>query len=806
MNTISTVSDIARWFLITSLKATIVIALIMTIRLAFGDRLPAKWQHALWFLLIVRLVLPINMPTPFSLFNLTDKVPYRPAPPAHLNIEYSPPTIEKPAAVSFDIRKQNPAVNNEVIVQSYSLSVMEIASLLWLVGLASLLLYAAGLNLATWLRFRDARPIEDSRVNNILKSSQEKLGVKKHIRLFQIDKTTSPFWFGQFRPRIYFPSALVESLSDKDLEHIFLHELAHFKRKDIVVSMMQTLLQAAHWFNPLIWYAFVKMLNDRESACDEMVLNKLGQHRSEAYGLTLISLLRYANRNGLMPVTVGLADTQEDIRHRIDRIANFSIKSRWWEVFMFVIVLVISLLALTSATESASISGEITFQGGARPDTIYVGLYDARWHENFGRENNPPLELQKLTRNNTYSFHAEQGLYTLVAWAFGYEHATFRVFLKEDKTDLKVDFELAASSLPEALNHVTLIGDFCRWSVNYVTPLTQENGVWRTPAPRNLKIGDKYSFLVWDKEIPDFYTYATDRNTRLVRQYSLNNSAHINENSASFEHVYNGEREIVFDDALFKRQKPKDRIGTHCCELAKQYDRLYHDRLALRQKKSDLLNDAAHAEKNANALYTYLALWDSLETRYDATFHDIFVEEKLKLYSELWTGNSKYLPLIYPDASAEEKTEFYESEQFNKAFADIVSLVKQLNPDSRLYEGGFVLQLIWYIPGHLKAWPALEEKHDITLSDCQDILDDFVRHSPLLILRESIVFYTLQDLYVSELRHSRTKESAERQAQYEKILQHEYADSWVSNSLEKVKERIAANKHNLSNPSKGLDH
>ena len=103
MNSLSIISDIARWFFITSLKATIVIALIMTIRLALGDRLPAKWQHALWFLLIVRLVLPINMPTPLSLFNLTDKVPYRPAPPAHLNIEYSPPPIEKPAAVSFPL-------------------------------------------------------------------------------------------------------------------------------------------------------------------------------------------------------------------------------------------------------------------------------------------------------------------------------------------------------------------------------------------------------------------------------------------------------------------------------------------------------------------------------------------------------------------------------------------------------------------------------------------------------------------------------------------------------------------------------
>ncbi len=435
MEFLQNLSELAHWFFITSLKATIVIALIMMIRLLLGDRLPAKWQHALWFLLMVRLVLPVTLPTPVSLFNLTDKVPYRPAPPTHLNLNYSPPPLEKPAAVEFDIaQKQNPAKDNTVVMQSYSLSILELAGLLWLFGAASLLLYAAGLNLATWLRFRGARLIADSRLNRILTSSQKKLGVKKQIRLFQIDKSTSPFWFGHFWPRIYFPSALVESLSDNDLEHIFLHELAHLKRKDIWVSVLRTLLQAAHWFNPLIWYSFAKMRNDRESACDEMVFYTLGQNRSEAYGLTLISLLRYANRNGLMPVTVGLADTQEDIRHRIDRIANFSIKSKWWEVLMFVIVLVISLLTLTSATESASISGEISFQDGARPDTIYVGLYDYNWRADFVGSGGEPQALQKLTRKSDYSFNVEPGLYTLVTWDSAMSSGSIKSLLKTTKS------------------------------------------------------------------------------------------------------------------------------------------------------------------------------------------------------------------------------------------------------------------------------------------------------------------------------------------------------------------------------------
>ena len=75
---------------------------------------------------------------------------------------------------------------------------------------------------------------------------------------------------------------------------------------------------------------------------------------------------------------------------------------------MFVLILFISLLALTSATESASVSGEITFQG-QRPDTIYVGLYDYNWRDDFFGTGGDPQILHKLTNQNTYKFQVEKG-------------------------------------------------------------------------------------------------------------------------------------------------------------------------------------------------------------------------------------------------------------------------------------------------------------------------------------------------------------------------------------------------------------
>lgn len=778
MDSLALFPDIARWFFITSLKAVIVIALIMLIRLLFRDRLPAKWQHALWFTLMVRLVLPINMPTPFSLFNLTEKVPYRPAPPAHLNIDYSPPPVEPTSVISFDIlQRQNATSDNEVLVRRYSLSILEIVSLVWLLGVAFLLLYAAGLNLVTWLRFRKARPLERSRLNSILKSSQKKLGVKKHIRLFQIEKTTSPFWFGHFRPRIYFPAALVESLSDKDLEHIFLHELAHFKRKDIWVSVLQTLLQAAHWFNPLIWYSFAKMRNDRETACDEMVLNTLGQKRSEAYGLTLISLLRYANRNGLMPVTVGLADTQEDIRHRIDRIANFSLKSKWWEVIMFAIVLVISLLALTSATESASISGDITFENGARPDTIYVGLYDYQWRDDFFGNGGEPQALQKLTNKSSYNFNVEPGLYTLVTWGLGYEKAHYKVFIENEKTDLEIDFALARKGLPEQISHIALIGDYCGWDRNRAAQLTLENNVWRTDAPDSMQFGQKYKFFVWQKGVSGFQEFLLDPSNNPMYRYSTTGTnMQVSINWGTFDHIYQGEKEFVIDPSQFERPIKEADITVKGWELADQFNALFEDRYSLVLEMVKPINEGRRDFNVPAHYYTMQTKWDSLQAEYDPFFKDVFIEKKLYLAQLFNPLRNEMRKLYDPEATKSDLAPFFKSDSFRRYFAELVSLIKQLDTQSYFYDGDFVYNLLLEIPGYLEKWPSLAEEYDITVAECHAILDDFALNAANPSTHESIL-YSLQSRYA-------VMDSTAMVEKYQKMLYEEFPDGWAVQELE----------------------
>ena len=71
------------------------------------------------------------------------------------------------------------------------------------------------------------------------------------------------------RPKLLIPFEVIENLSHEELRYVFLHELAHFNVK-YLINWITVLIQALHWFNPVVWYAFYKMHEDCEVACDAM--------------------------------------------------------------------------------------------------------------------------------------------------------------------------------------------------------------------------------------------------------------------------------------------------------------------------------------------------------------------------------------------------------------------------------------------------------------------------------------------------------------------------------------------------------
>jgi len=126
------------------------------------------------------------------------------------------------------------------------------------------------------------------------------------------------------------PAGLARSFSPDELRYVFLHELGHIKRHDILVGWLMTALQIMHWFNPLVWLAFHRMRVDRELACDALALSYAQEGDNHRYGQTIIKLLESFGRSAWAPSLAGTVENRNQIKERIRMIGRFNKTNRGW--------------------------------------------------------------------------------------------------------------------------------------------------------------------------------------------------------------------------------------------------------------------------------------------------------------------------------------------------------------------------------------------------------------------------------------------------------------------------------------------
>jgi beta-lactamase regulating signal transducer with metallopeptidase domain len=118
------------------------------------------------------------------------------------------------------------------------------------------------------------------------------LRVKKKIstavlfrdNIYQSEAVASPFVLGMIRPKIYLPFAMTGS----EMLHVIAHEEAHIRRKDHWWKPLGFAILALHWFNPLLWLAYVLLCRDIEMACDEKVVKSLNTEERADYSQALL--------------------------------------------------------------------------------------------------------------------------------------------------------------------------------------------------------------------------------------------------------------------------------------------------------------------------------------------------------------------------------------------------------------------------------------------------------------------------------------------------------------------------------------
>lgn len=331
-----------------SLTAIYVTAVVVFLRLVLKKRAPKQVLCLLWLVVFARLLVPVNLESPFSILPDEERVQAVQSLPSRLTgVEPSPVLAQNPDSAPV----QTPSVTaGQTVPDADPVSVFPTLSVpdgvtpntqpqapaefpwrallagMWLAGAAAMCLYALASYLSLKSRLYDAIRTED--------------GVWEHPSI------SSPFILGVFRPRIYLPAGLW----GMPRKFILCHERAHLRRLDHIVKPLCWVALALHWFNPAAWLAFLLMSRDIEAACDEAVIRRLGPRVKADYSATLLSLAT----NGRVPAPCPLAFDEGDAKGRIQNVLRYRRPALWIVVVSAVMAVMAAVCLLTDPVSAQS--------------------------------------------------------------------------------------------------------------------------------------------------------------------------------------------------------------------------------------------------------------------------------------------------------------------------------------------------------------------------------------------------------------------------------------------------------------------
>ena len=365
-------TSVFAWVWRSSGQASVLVGLVLGVQWLWRHRLTARWRYALWLLVLTRLMVPFAPTSAFSIFNLT-----RFSPVARLEAA-TPRDAGQSRGSGAALASRRLAKRENASVTAAAMPAQSIvgeanrpASLpnspappamppprvwswnqvllaIWLGGAGIVALRFGWETLRFARRIRGRAPSMDGRMIAVMDECRQVMDVRRAVRIIETDATGVPAMFGFLRPRLLLPHAFGDRFSREELRLIFFHELAHFKRGDLIVNWLLILLNLLHWFNPVIWLAFARLRGDRELACDELVLRLSREEESQPYGRIIIKLMEEFAEPARRPGLVGVLEDHNQMERRIRMIAKFK-KTQHWPVFAMGLLLALGLIALTDA-------------------------------------------------------------------------------------------------------------------------------------------------------------------------------------------------------------------------------------------------------------------------------------------------------------------------------------------------------------------------------------------------------------------------------------------------------------------------
>lgn len=265
-----------------TLTTSAVIAVLLLLLPFIHKKYTVKWWCWVWLVLAVRLLIPFSLSLPQA------------------PIEIAPPLQNLELKVPVQNTMTPPLINNMAVTQvpkdltaARTITLNEVLSIIWALGIGIFMFYHLfGYFLFRKFVLRFSRPVEDKRIIKLWCEIKDEMNIGENVQLLSCKKLQSPMMTGFFKPVLLLPDL---SYPDNDLKIILRHELIHYKRKDIWYKLLFVCANAAHWFNPLIYFMVAMSNKDIEMVCDSEMIRDSDTVFRKQYSETILSAIHKGN-------------------------------------------------------------------------------------------------------------------------------------------------------------------------------------------------------------------------------------------------------------------------------------------------------------------------------------------------------------------------------------------------------------------------------------------------------------------------------------------------------------------------------
>lgn len=351
----------------------LLILAVLVVRKFTQNWLSSVNRYALWLVVLIRLLVPIQLPFLSSLGAVDfapqmENTPVYAFPTGHIDAPESyiqhiwEDQGEDPVMSAGVASRSFPALggigfdyyNGGTILEengytdyAFFSTVPRILSILWGAGAVVMLLCLAGNNLRFAARLHRSRcPLDIPEFP---------------LPFYRMEGLSSPCLSGLFHPAIYLTPEVAEN--ETALRHVLAHEATHYAHKDHIWSALRCTALALHWYNPLVWLAVSLSKADGELACDEGAVRRLGEEERIPYGRTLVDTVACRSQRpaDLLSCSTTMAGGNKTIQQRVALLVKKPETKA---------------AAILGACTALALAAVFTFGGGVSSPHSYVGYYD----------------------------------------------------------------------------------------------------------------------------------------------------------------------------------------------------------------------------------------------------------------------------------------------------------------------------------------------------------------------------------------------------------------------------------------------